>query len=83
MSRSGLDGRWLLAESLRIGSIVLVGFLLAHLLGVFIAAFGVDLLYGVQSTLVAVLRYSTLLTGLLYVLTRGVGTSPVSVAHDE
>ncbi len=40
-----IDGRWLLTESLRIGSVVLIGFLLAHFLNEFIAAFGVELLY--------------------------------------
>jgi hypothetical protein len=72
MNVFGVDGRWLLAESLRIGSIVLVGFLLAHFLTEAIGAFAIELLYGVQGTLVAVIRYTALLTALLYTITKGV-----------
>lgn len=78
-----VERRWLLAESLRLGSIVLVGFLLAHFLQEGIAAFGMELLYGVQPTLSAVLRAATLLTALLYVLTVGSDSSSPSVAPDD
>ncbi|MFC4549514.1 MULTISPECIES: hypothetical protein [Halorussus] len=83
MNAFGVDGRWLLAESLRIGSIVLVGFLLAHFLSEFIAAFGIELLYGVRSTLIAVLRYTALLTALLYAITKGVDASPAPAVHGD
>ena len=66
MTGFGVDARWLFAEALRIGCIVLVGFLLAHLLGEAIGAFGVEFLYGVRGTLVSVLEFTTLLTALLY-----------------
>ena len=72
----GVDGRWLLAECLRIGSIVLAGFLLAHVFALFVGALGVEHLYGVRDTLVAVVRYTTLLTALLYVLAKGVDAGP-------
>lgn len=76
MNAFGVDGRWLLAESLRIGTIVLVGFLLAHVLDEAIGAFGIELLYGVRTTLVAVLRYTALLTAVLYAVRKGVDASP-------
>lgn len=75
MSRSRVDTSWLLSESLTIGGIVLAGFLLAHLLGVVIGAVGLELLYGVEETLVAVVRYTTLLTALLYAISEGSGES--------
>jgi|AntRauMinimDraft_4_1070384.scaffolds.fasta_scaffold02512_2 pilus assembly protein TadC len=84
MSVAQVNASWLLTESLRIGAIVLMGFLLAHLLGLFISAFGVELLYGVEDTLVAVIRYTTLITALLYAISRSVDepTSPTSLSDD-
>lgn len=76
MSTFSVDRRWLLGESRRIGSIVLAGFLVAHLIGELISAFGIGLLYGLQGTLVAVLQFTTLLTALLYVVTVGVDGPP-------
>jgi hypothetical protein len=81
MNRLGINSRWLLTESLRIGTILLFGFLLAHFLDEFIAAFGVELLFGVRSTLIAVIQNTTLLTGLLYAITKGIEASSSSVSH--
>lgn len=83
MNRSSVDGRWLLAESLRIGSIVLVGFLFSHLLSLFIGAFGVELLYGIEGTLVAVIRYTTLITALLYAITMAVDSQSSPAVHSD
>lgn len=84
MGGTQVDASWLLTESLRIGAIVLMGFLLAHLLGLFIAAFGVELLYGVEDTLVAVIQYTTLITALLYTISKRADEppSPTSLSDD-
>ncbi|SEW24659.1 hypothetical protein [Halobacterium jilantaiense] len=75
MSTHSVDTSRLLTESRRIGAIVLVGFLLAHLLVAVVDTFMLDLLYGVKGLLAAVIRYTTLLTALCYVLASdGVGT---------
>jgi len=66
VSGNQVDTSWLLIESLRIGVIVSVGFLFAHLFGEVILAVGIELLYGVKNTLVAVIRYTTLITAILY-----------------
>ncbi len=81
MNRLGINSQWLLTESLRIGTILLLGFLLAHFLDEFIAAFGIELLYGLRSTLIAVIQYTALLTGLLYVIMKGIDTSSSSAVH--
>ncbi len=60
------------AESARIGTIVLVEFLLAHLFALLVDGFAIELLYAIESTLLAVVRYTTLLTALLYTLSRAV-----------
>jgi len=83
MSVSQVNVSWLLTESLRIGAIVLVGFLLAHLLGMFIGAFGVELLYGVKDTLVAVIRYTTLITVFLYAMSTGVDEPSSPTSHSD
>ena len=83
MNAFGVDGRWLLAESLRLGSIVLTGFLLAHLLTEAIGAFGIEHLYGVQPTLVAVIRYTALLTALLYAIATGIDASSSPVVGSD
>ncbi|WP_227357103.1 hypothetical protein [Haladaptatus salinisoli] len=81
MNRLGVNSRWLLTESLRIGTILLIGFLLAHFLDEFIAAFGIELLYGLRSTLTTVIQYTALLTGLLYTITKGIDASSSSAIH--
>lgn len=83
MNRFGVDGRWLVTECLRVGCIVLIGFLSAHLLSLFIGAFGVELLYGIEGTLVAVIRYTTLLTAFLYAITKAVTTPSSSVVQSD
>lgn len=82
MNRISVDVRWLLAESFQIGAIILTGFLLAHLLSLFIGGFGLELLYGIENTLVAVLRYTTLITALLYAATEAIDTLSPSVVHN-
>ncbi|WP_254537325.1 hypothetical protein [Halomarina litorea] len=82
--RSGFDPfdpEWLAAEAIRIGLIVLAGFLLAVLVGGFFGLLG-NLLGGLSSTvgqwffgvgafLSTVLRYTTLVTAVLYAVDRG------------
>ena len=77
MTGFGVNGRWLLAEALRIGTIVLVGFLLAHLLGEAFGAFGIGLLHGLQEMLVSVIQFTTLLTALLYSITTALDAGAV------
>ncbi|WP_266080833.1 hypothetical protein [Haladaptatus caseinilyticus] len=81
MNKLGINSQWLLTESLRVGTILLLGFLLAHFLDEFIAAFGIELLYGLRSTLITVIQNTALLTGLLYVITKGINTSSSSANH--
>jgi hypothetical protein len=82
--RSGFDPfdpEWLAAEAIRIGLIVLAGLLLAALvgglfglIGEFVAgiAGGVGLwVIEVGAFLSTVIRYTTLLTGVLYAVDRG------------
>ncbi|GAA0656476.1 hypothetical protein [Salarchaeum japonicum] len=83
MSDTHVDVSWLLTASIRIAAIVLTGFLLAHLFAVSVDALGVELLYGVEDTLVTVLEYTTLLTALLYTISTGVPTLPRAVSTTD
>ncbi|MEE6210285.1 hypothetical protein U3A55_08965 [Salarchaeum sp. III] len=77
------DALWLLTEGVRLGGIVLTGFLLAHVLDVGVGALGLELLYGIEATLVAVLEYTTLLTALLYAISRGVTETAITSRNDD
>jgi len=75
--RSGFntfDPEWLAAEAIRIALIILAGFLLAAVVGGFFGLLG-DLIANeirsVGSFLATVIRYTTLVTALLYVVDRG------------
>ncbi|MBX0296807.1 hypothetical protein [Haloarcula nitratireducens] len=83
MKNSHYNVTWLLTESLRIGAIVLLGFLLAHVLSLLIEGFAIELLYGIEGTLVTAIRYTTLLTALLYVVSKGVNEPTSATAFGD
>jgi hypothetical protein len=71
MSQTSVDPEWLVRHGLRMGTIIVTGLLLAHLLNRFVWAFGIEHLYGVRATLVSVIRYTTLGTAVLYAVRVG------------
>jgi hypothetical protein len=81
--RSGFDTfdpEWLAAEAIRIGLIILAGFLLAAVVGGFFGLLGGlfgrpttvgGWFFGLAAFLSTVIRYTTLATAVLYAVDRG------------
>ncbi|WP_458210683.1 hypothetical protein [Haladaptatus sp. NG-SE-30] len=66
-----VDSRWLLGESLRIGAIILLAFLIGAFLDELIGAFALELLYGLRTELISTIRYTGIVTAVAYADARG------------